>query len=167
MRKKKQNAYASITHRLKRWKQRRTYHQSSCLRFYAHGSRMFTSCRWIHTVVVFSQLWVISCQKYTRCGDVSGSGCHKPLAGLSLCNRATKRSVPRSGEKQCRPLVASCRRRCCCCIVSDKDTLLHCALGRGLVSSAGWMRGSAEARTTGSHMKESKTEIDKNVFFNW
>lgn len=165
MRKKKQNAYASITHRLKRWKQRRTL--SSIVMFKvlrAWQQDVYKLPVDPHGCCFFPALSHFL-PEYTRCGDVSGSGCHKPLAGLSLCNRATKRSVPRSGEKQCRPLVASCRRRCCCCIVSDKDTLLHCALGRGLVSSAGWMRGSAEARTTGSHMKESKTEIDKKKCF--
>lgn len=66
------------------------------------------------------------------------------FAGLSLCRRAKR---PRSCEKRAHRFVASC------CIVSDKDTRLHCALGRGLVSS-----GSAEARTSCSNIQENKTD---------
>ena len=83
--KKNTHTYASITHRLTRWKQRRTLSSIVMFKvFCAHGSGMFTSCRRIHTAVVFAQLWVISCRNTRDAEGVSGSGCHKPLAGLAL-----------------------------------------------------------------------------------
>lgn len=83
-----------------------------------------------------SLLWVGSC---LDTWGVQVAHVTNLFAGLSLGSRA---KYPRSCEKHYRRFVASC------CIVSDKDTLPHCVLGRWLVSSAGWMRGSAEARAS-------------------